>query len=296
MGAIDREHNSGRDPPSRPQELGRYLAFLCQDVVRKNQTDINNSITNRHFPREVPRDHKRLFPPPPPPARMNGAPEVRESGLVCLLSILLGTEEKRQQAQVQAWAAPGATGPVFLVSRPRAGVSLAPRVAGAPECPEATTRIPQCPLRDQAHPLFLLSPHSSSSSLGFTDQEAIQELESSLKEIRKTASWIALYYAGLFLWLMGRHDKAKEYIDRMLQLSNSAREVPTTGITRATARESSVPTQPSGVAMTPPDGHGMGGGPQPGTAKTLGLHMTPPRLSPGSVRYKLAFVQSPICR
>nr|KAF6335956.1 tetratricopeptide repeat domain 21A [Pipistrellus kuhlii] len=56
------------------------------------------------------------------------------------------------------------------------------------------------------------------------DQEAIQELESSLKEMRKTASWIALYYAGLFLWLMGRHDKAKEYIDRMLQLSNSARE------------------------------------------------------------------------
>ncbi|XP_036189106.1 tetratricopeptide repeat protein 21A [Myotis myotis] len=56
------------------------------------------------------------------------------------------------------------------------------------------------------------------------DQEAIQELESSLKEIRKTASWIALYYAGLFLWLMGRHDKAKEYIDRMLQLSNGARE------------------------------------------------------------------------
>ncbi|XP_008155388.2 tetratricopeptide repeat protein 21A [Eptesicus fuscus] len=56
------------------------------------------------------------------------------------------------------------------------------------------------------------------------DQEAIQELESSLKEIRKTASWIALYYAGLFLWLMGRHDKAKEYVDRMLQLSNSARE------------------------------------------------------------------------
>uniref|UniRef100_G1P572 Tetratricopeptide repeat domain 21A n=1 Tax=Myotis lucifugus TaxID=59463 RepID=G1P572_MYOLU len=56
------------------------------------------------------------------------------------------------------------------------------------------------------------------------DQEAIQELESSLKEIRKTASWIALYYAGLFLWLMGRHDKAKEYVDRMLQLSNGARE------------------------------------------------------------------------
>ncbi|XP_016051686.1 PREDICTED: tetratricopeptide repeat protein 21A [Miniopterus natalensis] len=56
------------------------------------------------------------------------------------------------------------------------------------------------------------------------DQEAIQELESSLKEIRKTASGTALYYAGLFLWLMGRHDKAKEYIDRVLRLSSSSRE------------------------------------------------------------------------
>ncbi|XP_054451813.1 tetratricopeptide repeat protein 21A isoform X2 [Pteronotus mesoamericanus] len=56
------------------------------------------------------------------------------------------------------------------------------------------------------------------------DLEAVQELESSLKEIRKTAGGTALYYAGLFLWLMGRHDKAKEYIDRMLKLSNSPRE------------------------------------------------------------------------
>ncbi|XP_065789098.1 tetratricopeptide repeat protein 21A isoform X2 [Muntiacus reevesi] len=56
------------------------------------------------------------------------------------------------------------------------------------------------------------------------DREAIQELESSLKEIRKTASGTALYYAGLFLWLMGRHDKAREYIDRTLKVSSSSRE------------------------------------------------------------------------
>ncbi|KAF5921771.1 hypothetical protein HPG69_012942 [Diceros bicornis minor] len=56
------------------------------------------------------------------------------------------------------------------------------------------------------------------------DREAIQELDSSLKEIRKTASGTALYYGGLFLWLMGHHDKAKEYIDRMLKVSNSSRE------------------------------------------------------------------------
>ncbi|XP_012311059.2 tetratricopeptide repeat protein 21A isoform X3 [Aotus nancymaae] len=56
------------------------------------------------------------------------------------------------------------------------------------------------------------------------DREAIQELECSLKEMRKTASGTALYYAGLFLWLMGRHDKAKEYINHMLKVSRGFRE------------------------------------------------------------------------
>uniref|UniRef100_A0A8C0ZX47 Tetratricopeptide repeat protein 21A n=1 Tax=Castor canadensis TaxID=51338 RepID=A0A8C0ZX47_CASCN len=56
------------------------------------------------------------------------------------------------------------------------------------------------------------------------DREAIQELESSLKEIRKTANKTALYYASLFLWLTGHHDKAKEYIDHMLKVSGSSRE------------------------------------------------------------------------
>ncbi|XP_049484935.1 tetratricopeptide repeat protein 21A isoform X1 [Panthera uncia] len=56
------------------------------------------------------------------------------------------------------------------------------------------------------------------------DREAVQELENSLKEIRKTASGTALYYAGLFLWLVGHRDKAKEYIDRTLKVSSSPRE------------------------------------------------------------------------
>uniref|UniRef100_A0A2K5RPC0 Tetratricopeptide repeat domain 21A n=1 Tax=Cebus imitator TaxID=2715852 RepID=A0A2K5RPC0_CEBIM len=56
------------------------------------------------------------------------------------------------------------------------------------------------------------------------DREAIQELECSLKDIRKTASGTALYYAGLFLWLMGRRDKAKEYINHMLKVSRGFRE------------------------------------------------------------------------
>ncbi|KAL0593486.1 Tetratricopeptide repeat protein 21A [Plecturocebus cupreus] len=56
------------------------------------------------------------------------------------------------------------------------------------------------------------------------DQEAIQELECSLKEIHKTASGTALYYAGLFLWLVGHHDRAEEYINYMLQVSRGFRE------------------------------------------------------------------------
>ncbi|XP_020826210.1 tetratricopeptide repeat protein 21A isoform X1 [Phascolarctos cinereus] len=56
------------------------------------------------------------------------------------------------------------------------------------------------------------------------DQEAISELENCLKETRKSASTSALYYAGMFLWLMGKNEKAKEYIDRMLKVSSGSRE------------------------------------------------------------------------
>nr|XP_020141010.1 tetratricopeptide repeat protein 21A isoform X2 [Microcebus murinus] len=65
------------------------------------------------------------------------------------------------------------------------------------------------------------------------DREAIQELECSLKELRRTASDTALYYASLFLWLVGRHDKAREYVDRILKVSCGSREVPTTSVMRA---------------------------------------------------------------
>ncbi|XP_036777583.2 tetratricopeptide repeat protein 21A isoform X4 [Manis pentadactyla] len=56
------------------------------------------------------------------------------------------------------------------------------------------------------------------------DQEAVQALKSSLKEMRQIASGTALYYASLFLWLMGQHGKAKEYISRTLKASSSSRE------------------------------------------------------------------------
>ncbi|KAE8595622.1 hypothetical protein XENTR_v10015818 [Xenopus tropicalis] len=59
---------------------------------------------------------------------------------------------------------------------------------------------------------------------GRVDRESVAELESKLKETRKSAGPKALYYAGMFLWLMGRTDKAREYIDRMLKISNRSRE------------------------------------------------------------------------
>lgn len=46
------------------------------------------------------------------------------------------------------------------------------------------------------------------------------DLDAKLKEHRKTAGQEALYFAGLFLWHIGRSEKAREYIDRMIKISN----------------------------------------------------------------------------
>lgn len=59
----------------------------------------------------------------------------------------------------------------------------------------------------------------------FVDRETIQDLEMRMKEQRKTAGPKALYYAGLFLWHVGRHDKAREYVDRMIKISNGDKDV-----------------------------------------------------------------------
>nr|XP_030134266.3 tetratricopeptide repeat protein 21B isoform X1 [Taeniopygia guttata] len=56
------------------------------------------------------------------------------------------------------------------------------------------------------------------------DRDAILELDARLKEQRKTAGQQALYYAGLFLWHLGREDKAREYADRMIKVSGGSKE------------------------------------------------------------------------
>lgn len=58
-----------------------------------------------------------------------------------------------------------------------------------------------------------------------SDRDTIQELDMKVKETRKSASPKALYYAGMFLWLLGRNDKAREYVDRMIKISSGSTEV-----------------------------------------------------------------------
>ncbi|CAL4164059.1 unnamed protein product, partial [Meganyctiphanes norvegica] len=51
------------------------------------------------------------------------------------------------------------------------------------------------------------------------DKEAVAQLDARLKEERKKASQSTLYYAGVFLFLSSRYDKAREYVDRMLKMN-----------------------------------------------------------------------------
>ncbi|EMP38709.1 Tetratricopeptide repeat protein 21B [Chelonia mydas] len=69
--------------------------------------------------------------------------------------------------------------------------------------------------------MALICAHKKSSN---PDRDAILELDAKMKEQRKTAGHQALYFAGLFLWHLGRQDKAREYVDRMIKVSNGNKE------------------------------------------------------------------------
>ncbi|XP_038077972.1 tetratricopeptide repeat protein 21B-like isoform X2 [Patiria miniata] len=56
------------------------------------------------------------------------------------------------------------------------------------------------------------------------DREAVQDLDAKLKEERKRTGEKGLYFAATFLWHTGRHDKAREYVDRMLKMSQGAKQ------------------------------------------------------------------------
>ncbi|TSK16080.1 WD repeat-containing protein 48 [Bagarius yarrelli] len=57
-----------------------------------------------------------------------------------------------------------------------------------------------------------------------TDGEEVSELESSLKKAKRTAGERALYYVALLYFILGRNQKAREYIDKMLKVSNGSSE------------------------------------------------------------------------
>ena len=57
------------------------------------------------------------------------------------------------------------------------------------------------------------------------DREAVQELEAKLRQDRTGCGELALYFGGMFLWHTGRHDKAREYVDRMIKMAPNSKEV-----------------------------------------------------------------------
>jgi tetratricopeptide repeat protein 21B len=46
-------------------------------------------------------------------------------------------------------------------------------------------------------------------------------LEAKLRDRRKSADEETLFHAGLFLFFLGKADKAKEYLDRVLKVTGS---------------------------------------------------------------------------
>ena len=56
------------------------------------------------------------------------------------------------------------------------------------------------------------------------DKDTIAQIESSIKSVRQNCTDRALYNAAMYLWLNGRHEKSREYVDRMLKLSPKSKD------------------------------------------------------------------------
>jgi len=64
----------------------------------------------------------------------------------------------------------------------------------------------------------------------FLDRDTVQSLEKKIKTERQTCGERALYLAAMYLWLSGRHDKAREYVERALKMSSYNIEVCLDGV------------------------------------------------------------------
>lgn len=62
--------------------------------------------------------------------------------------------------------------------------------------------------------------HNSEFSI-LKDKEAVQALEARVKEERKQAGEIGLLFAGRYLLLIEKYDKAKEYLDRAIKMGSN---------------------------------------------------------------------------
>lgn len=58
----------------------------------------------------------------------------------------------------------------------------------------------------------------------------MHSLEKRIKTERQTCGERALYLAAVYLWLSGRHDKAREYVERALKMSTYNIEVCLDGV------------------------------------------------------------------
>lgn len=59
-------------------------------------------------------------------------------------------------------------------------------------------------------------------SLPVADKEAVQAIDAKVKEERKQAGAAGLLFAGRYLFLVGKYDKSKEYLDRAIKLGSTS--------------------------------------------------------------------------
>ncbi|XP_048474316.1 tetratricopeptide repeat protein 21B-like [Rhincodon typus] len=69
--------------------------------------------------------------------------------------------------------------------------------------------------------MALIYAHRRSSII---DHDAIHELDRRFRESEKSAGNKALYYTGIFLWLVNRYQEAREHTDRLLKISSESKE------------------------------------------------------------------------
>lgn len=93
-----------------------------------------------------------------------------------------------------------------------------------------------------AHFLYYLNSSFKLALCLSVDRDIIHELDGRVKEERKTSGPRALYYAGMLLWLLGRNDKAREYVERMIKISSGSKEVNFTNASAAGAFHDGKPT------------------------------------------------------